>query len=133
MITVTTRTKSVIVQINRHGHFIKSAIRSGFEFGGDQIVKEMKRLITTGAKTGRRYGSHQASAPGEAPANRTGKLADSGGYSLRGSRQMEVGETAHYAKFLEDGTSKMRPRPHLITAITNKSRDLINKFEELGI
>lgn len=133
MITVSPKSKSVILQINRHGDFIKSAIRNGFEFGGDQIVKEVKRLIMTGPKTGRMYGSHQASAPGEPPANKTGRLVNSSSYKLRGSYQMEVGEDASYAGFLENGTKKMRPRQHLIRAINNKARDLINKFQELGI
>jgi HK97 gp10 family phage protein len=123
----------VLVQISNHGRTINAAIRNGFSFAGDEIVKEMKRLITTGSKTGRMYGSHQASAPGESPANKTGKLAESGNYKLRGSRQMEVGEEADYAIFLELGTKRMRPRPHVMAAINNKAGDMLVEFERLGI
>jgi hypothetical protein len=43
----------------------------------EQIAERARQNIMTGPKTGRVYGSHQASAPGESPANETGDLAES--------------------------------------------------------
>jgi len=104
---------------------------------GQEVVSETKRLIRTGNRTGRQYSFrgriHIASSPTEAPANRSGRLARSGGYKVSGPYQMVVGEKVEYAKFLEDGTKKMKARPHLIVAINNKARDTQSALIEHGI
>lgn len=64
----------------------------------------------TGPHSGRMYGSHQASAPGEFPANHKGPLLASIASEVRGSSEMEVGSNKFYSKFLAHGTRKMRPR-----------------------
>ena len=58
---------------------------------------------------------HIPSKPGEAPNSDTGRLMDD--YSSfwgEGFRTIFVGTAVRYARWLEFGTSKMRPRPHLI-------------------
>lgn len=73
-----------------------------------------KEGVKGGPKTGRVYrkrggGFHRASAPGEFPANETGGLL--GSISSRTTRRSAVvGSTKFYAKFLRDGTSKMKRR-----------------------
>lgn len=60
------------------GDSITDRLRKGVMVGvieGTQLVKEtMVRYIMEPPKTGKMYGKHQASAPGEKPANDTGNL-----------------------------------------------------------
>ena len=71
--------------------------------------------IQGGPKSGRIYGSHQASAPGQYPASDTGRLAGGvrmvmpSGASMTG----QVGTNVAYGPMLEFGTSKMAARPWL--------------------
>ena len=101
----------------RHNTNIRRAF---FNYGRD-IVGELKRVVTTGTRTGRTYmfrgRQHRASAPGEPPANRTGKLANSFNYRAR-PRELRVGAEAFYAKWLDKGTKKMAARPYF--SITNR-------------
>lgn len=55
---------------------------------------------------------HQASAPGDAPAVDTGVLRASYGSEVVG-QTLTIGSGKFYAKWLEFGTSKIKPRPHL--------------------
>lgn len=66
---------------------------------------------------GRRY---RASAPGQSPAVRSGKLVRAIAYSVRRSSEIEVGvlKRAYYAKYLEPGTEKgFRNRPFLLVNV----------------
>ena len=125
-------TKRVIVGMTREVHRHMQGIENGLHVIGDIVVRRSKQLIEEGPKTGRIYRirgrDHQASAPGEAPANRTGKLAKSGNYNVHGPFQMEVGESVPYAGFLEDGTGKIKPRPHMIRAINETQGDAVRVF-----
>ena len=56
--------------------------------------------------------------------NRSGRLARSGDFRVRNWAEMVVGQEADYAVFLADGTKNMEPRPSMVTAIDNKSRDM---------
>jgi len=114
---------------NANRAFFKG-INRAFNIMGKEIDRERRRLILEPPKTGRIYRirgrTHQASAPGEAPANLTGGLVRSGdhkvsGLFLRGGEKKVNGKD--YPKFLEYGTSKMSPRPHVIKAINSKRRD----------
>jgi hypothetical protein len=75
-------------------------------------------------KTGRKYGSHQASAPGESPAIRTGK------YLISISRdkqflQATIGTASKIGLYLEKGTKKMAPRPHFESAL-RANKDILD-------
>ena len=100
---------------------------------GDEVVKEAKRIIRSGKRTGKVYmykgQPYTASAEGEPPANRSGKLANSGTYDVRNWREMQVEEKAFYSGYLEDGTRNMKKRPHLIVAVRNKQQDTVNIIE----
>ena len=98
-------------------------IRSAMFTVGAEDVRHMRSLIENPPKTGRMYGTHQASAPGEAPADRTGVLKRSADYIVRGGTQLEVGESAPYAKYLEDGTARMAARPHVKRTREERSRE----------
>jgi hypothetical protein len=134
-IKATRRTKQVVIDVTKLEGTNKRGLERALQEIGPEIVRETRRLIETGAKTGRVYRfrgrPHQASAPGEAPANRSGRLARSGDFKVRNWQEMTVGETADYAGFLENGTrGRMAPRPHLIAAVNNKAQDTVNAILE---
>lgn len=101
---------------------------------GKENSRHVKRLIRKPPKSGRLYKfkgrRHQASASGEAPANRSGRLARSVGYKASGWVRVEFGDRALYGKFLERGTRKMAPRPHLVRTADEKRRDNFNSIVE---
>lgn len=83
-----------------------------------------RKSILKGPKSGKKYRfggvEHIASAPGEAPANRSGRLlstieptVDEQGLSV------SITASTVYAKFLEFGTRKMAARPFMNPALTN--------------
>lgn len=125
-IKVTPKTKQVLIDVEKLEGRTKDGLRKALKETGQEVKREIKRLIRTGPRTGRLYGTHQASAPGEAPANRSGRLAKSTNYKVRNWRQMIVGESASYAGYLEGGTRKIKPRQHIIKAVHNKAQDTVN-------
>jgi HK97 gp10 family phage protein len=97
------------------------ALTAAWKEVGTLLTNKLRYMIRNGPRTGRVYTfrgrKHQASAPGEVPANRTGKLAKSVGYEATGHHTLVFGEEAEYASFLERGTRNMAPRPHLSVAV----------------
>lgn len=86
---------------------------------GIRVQREAIRSVHQ-AGTGRQYGRHTASAPGQPPATDTGRLAASIREELRSDSKglVEViGSDVIYAKPLERGTRKMAPRPFLRPAL----------------
>lgn len=87
------------------------AVRQAVDETSQRIRLHIKAKMRD-RKHGRMYGKHRASAPGEFPAVDTGNLV--GSWKIIKS---DLGMTAKiftdvpYAKFLDDGTSKMKPRP----------------------
>lgn len=101
------------------------------------LQKDARKRIMKGPKSGKRYGKHRASAPGEAPANDTGNLARS--ITVVAARpspnaQAIVMASTEYAKALEYGTKRagparngeIRPRPFLRPAI-EATKDEMNR------
>lgn len=103
---------------------------------GKANVFYTRNIIKRGPKTGVLYRipgrkrRHRASAPGEAPANLTGKLRRGVNFQVKGNDQMEFGDTELYGKFLEMGTRKMARRPHLEPAVKANQR---YAEQELGL
>ena len=115
--------------------------------GRAEVVKSIQR----GPKTGRVYDSifrtiggkavpvgprqgnglsatHQASAPGEAPASDTGRLANSIFFERVNNRTAAFGSNLIYALYLEFGTRKIAARPYFRPAaekISAKFRGMI--------
>jgi len=75
--------------------------------------------------------NHRASAPGEAPANLTGRLQSSirASFSQNGL-SAEIGTNVKYGKFLEFGTSKMAARPFLLPAFVQVRRVFVERIRE---
>jgi HK97 gp10 family phage protein len=90
------------------------------------------RVSKTGAK-------HRASAPGEAPAARSGAAGLSGGFQkefetpTETSMESIVGDSLPYSEFLEFGTSKMAARPSWIPALMQTSRDADNTMIKVSV
>lgn len=76
---------------------------------GQSTEETLRKGIMGPPKTGRMYGSHRASAPGEYPANKSGDLA-SGIRQRVSSTEAEVGTTDMHGFYLRMGTRNMRPR-----------------------
>lgn len=131
------------------GVMTRRGIRQGFFRLGDDLVKEARRSIIKGPKTGRLYRipgrrrRHRASAPGEPPANLSGALQKSIDYQIRGWDRMEFGSrpqmvngqtrlsnTANYARAQELGNPKgnLAPRPFLAPAVDKMSRNARRHF-----
>lgn len=111
-----------------HDHKMRQSCRLAFYHIGKENVRITRDLIKKGPKTGRLYRiagrkrRHRASAPGEPPANLTGRLRRGVNFVVKGTDQMQFGDTVFYGFYLERGTRKMRPRPHLKPAITKNAR-----------
>jgi len=101
----------------------------------EELAKEMKKSIISGSKSGNQYfingRRHQASAPGQAPANSTGNLVKSI-KAKKLTNGQEVTIDANYAAFLEYGTSKMRPRPFIFPALMKIKKRLLSKLKGLS-
>lgn len=93
---------------------------------GAQLVHERGTvLMTTPPKSGRMYGKHRASAPGEAPASDTGRLVGSGDVFLDpADLSARVNWSAAHAKSLEIGTEKMEPRPFARRSLAEKQPEI---------
>ncbi|MFC3816567.1 hypothetical protein [Lysobacter sp. GCM10012299] len=121
------RSRRVLFRLVGAPKAVERAIPRAWDESGAVLSKRLTTLLTTGPRNGRRY-MHRgveitASAPGEPPAKRSGRLARSVEYRTRGA-QMEFGETAEYAGFLEDGTRKMAARPHVSRVVKTTSGDV---------
>jgi hypothetical protein len=124
------RGRRLMVHFNDIPRHWNKGIKKGLKLSGKSIMRETKRILETGSRSGVHYSGqpNQSSAPGEAPASQSGDLVRSGYYKTRGARQLEVGEKEPYAAYLEHDQSGRRiaPRPHLKTAMANKARDVQN-------
>ena len=122
-----------IIEIKKFPEKMTDAIFEELEDTGIRIRNQMINLMTRTPQTGRRYKKksgtiHIASSPGRAPAVDTGRLKNSIKVNVR-KAQMEV-ETGSdlrkppYGVFLEEGTSKMEPRPFLEPAVHTATRNI---------
>lgn len=108
----------------------KRALNKAVRASGNLVLNEIIRSMMQGNKSGaayqRRTITHVASAAGEAPASDTGDLVgsfvsvvtDNGMSAIVGS----AGEQGKKSRWLEFGTSTIKPRPHLIPALESNRR-----------
>jgi len=110
-----------------YGAALLAVMNKANRIGAEATVVEMRREILSGPKTGVVYTSgpqplpHQASAPGEAPANWTGVLAATCHVETAGNGRVQGavagGVAAPYAAALEFGSSfgnrVTEPRPFM--------------------
>lgn len=111
----------------------KAIDATGLELRGD-IVKRYQRGPKTGS-TYRKYNpnrTHTASAPGEAPATDTGRLASGVDYTKDGKLSATVGSRVVYAAMQELGTARIAPRPAWVPA-TEAMRPKFRKRAEAAL
>jgi HK97 gp10 family phage protein len=98
---------------------VRGDIVKGYQKGpkSGQVYDSIFRMINgrpvpIGPRQGNNLSAtHQASAPGEAPATDTGRLVSSTEYRLTGAASAEVQTSVEYGPFLEWGTQRIEPRP----------------------
>lgn len=128
------------MRVHREVSTVLSGQRSGYMYpvaGTGRVVKKVKTL-----PNGRKFyysklvgaRMYQASAPYEAPASRLGHLRASYKYLVKGKGMTAkgyVGSDLEYSHYLEYGTYKMHPRPHLKVAFKNSKQDIYKYFRGL--
>lgn len=130
--------KQIEFKLQKVAWSMRKGIRTAlFEIGAEN-TQQVKRFIYAPPKTGRYYRYkkrwHRASAPGESPANRSGFLARTIDYRVKGIDRVEIISEAIYANVLEDGYvfsdgREIKPRPYLIRTANKKRRDNYNSLK----
>lgn len=96
---------------------------------------KLRAGLNSSQKSGRLYryrgATHRASAPGEYPARRTGRLAGSVRID-RGPLAVTVGTSTKYAKYLRTGTRRMKRRNMSDTALKEARRLVKGRFSRLA-
>ena len=105
---------------------MSKAAQAGLYLGGLQIEALAKQSIMEGGKSGvvyhRRSVSHTASAPGEAPANDTGRLVNSIHTDRSDDGQtVTVSVDAAYGAALEFGSVHTAARPFMLPALRRRT------------
>lgn len=102
---------------------VEEGTLEGLEALGLMVQNSAREKVLKGPKTGRRYKksasvTHQASAPGEAPASDTGTLVRSILSEVqRSALEVIISAGTFYAKMLEYGTRMMAARPFMLPAL----------------
>ncbi|GLI99124.1 HK97-gp10 family putative phage morphogenesis protein [Sphingobium sp. BS19] len=88
---------------------------------GEMVQVDAQISITSGSVSG---AGHIPSAPGEAPNNDTGVLANNIETTQRAPLIVEVSSNAPYARHLEYGTSRMGERPYMRPALDKNRTEI---------
>ena len=112
----------------------RQAQQDGLEEGA-RIVESYAKTEMASGKSGETYTrgngrTHQASAPGEAPAIDYGNLVNSVQISEVTPERAIIGTGVEYAEHLEFGTSRMAPRPFLRPAVDEHEREIVAAIED---
>lgn len=145
-VTVDRRSERVLIDLGEHRDYFHDGINTALYQIGRIAQQEIRRILDTGPKTGRIYRrpdgrSHQASAPGQAPATETGALSRSVDYEVNGRVSLEVGDREPYGLYLENGTrgregpggsrvGQIRPRPHVVVGANNTAGAAVRILED---
>lgn len=117
---------------------INNALVRKIERATIHLQGEVKKTLS-GQRSGKHYRVpntskvYQASKAGEAPAVRTGDLRNSYKYKLRRTNVEvlgAVGSDLKKAVYLENGTSKMEPRPHFLVTYEKQRKAIKNILSE---
>ncbi len=101
---------------------MKANVRRFLKQVGDATKKKMIEEAAA-PKSGKLYhlgggATYRASAPGEFPANKYGKLSASYRVETEAT-EVTVGTNVYYSRYLREGTRKMRPRKFLREALNH--------------
>ena len=131
------KNNQILFDLGKSAQNTKRGIRQGFWALARELRAGVQQKIKQGPKTGRLYRIKgrkrkvRASAPGQAPANRTGALGKSVGFEIRGTSELEFGyrDSVNYGEFLELGTKRMDPRPALTPQVIESTKNARGHFE----
>lgn len=128
------KNRKIIFTIEDAPRRVRKGARNALNEIGSENTRFCRRVIKKPPKTGRFYRfrgrRHQASSPGQPPANRSGDLMRSVHFRTYSWNRMEFGDGMPYGKHLEDGTKKMARRPHVLATVKQKRRDNYNTLEQ---
>lgn len=129
----TIKTIQILNEFPLHNARFDKGVRRGLYRAGQIVQRDIKEGIKNPPKTGRIYSyrgrKHQASAPGEYAANRSGKLRRSIDFTVEGSNRLIVGSPFDYAKYLEDGTVNMLSRPSFELSVNRTAYAVLNALK----
>ena len=101
----------------------------------NKVATDYKLAVMSPPKSGREYKrgkrTHQASAPGEAPASDLGNLVNSVVIIHDGLADWSDHVTAEYALALEIGTPKILPRPAMRPAVEGQRANFTDKLNKI--
>lgn len=98
---------------------LHAGVRRNVDAAAEHLRGAIMKKLLRGKRSGIRYrvpsgvsAMYTASAPGEAPANRTGMLGNSFRAISRSNNRSLIGSPLVYARHLEKGTRFIAPRPY---------------------
>jgi hypothetical protein len=134
--------------LRRFGQKAENELQKAVNATATTVMNDIRKAIQGPPKTGRIYQrgtkTHQASAPGEAPANDTGALASAIIYTnpnpltaIVAVRAGDINKNSKskplkYAYWLEYGTRKIKPRPSWRPAV-EKNMPLFQKLIDAAL
>lgn len=95
---------------------------------GNRAVELMQAKMQ-GPKNGILYGSHRASAPGEAPAIETGSIHDGFRVESSGATTNVYNDSDHWMH-MEYGTIHIAPRPFIATTLEESSNEIARVYAD---
>lgn len=134
-----TGTQEVSDALAKYGKAAEDALAKAVTATALILDTDIKQRIQRGPKTGRTYTrgagqnlsrTHQASAPGEAPATDTGALASSITFRQVSRLTAEVESRLAYAYYLEYGTQRIAQRPAWIPALEKVRPEFNRRIED---
>ena len=132
-ITIDLRTRRVLVEVRNLEKATKRQIRRGLYMVGRVLKSTASTNILKKPRTGRVYRHkgrrHVASVPGESWANRSGKSRRGIVYNVVSYRKLGFGNTEKVARFMENGTPTIKPRPAHLISIKQNNRNIVNILE----
>jgi len=128
------KTRKSLIKIGHLSKDVKAALHSGFQELGANLVKTGENQALNEPKHGREYlrkGGvvHIASKAGQSPALDDGDYFDSFNYVFNSPHELEFGNQAEYAGYLEDGTETMEPRPGVLNAVKASAAKVRNYLD----
>lgn len=135
-----------LTEIENHSENARQAVRQTFFYMGRHLkAKTSKNILDKSRKTGRIYirrdksgrrRRHQASAPGETHANRSGTLRKTIGTKIHSTDSLEIGYGVAKASLppehaeIEFGIGRVKKRPSLANTIDEEGREFETYFEK---
>jgi hypothetical protein len=111
---------------------VQEELDKGLYASAQHVATEYKQSILGGPKSGRIYKrrsvTHQASAPGEAPASDTGRLVNAIHVALDGTLAAVMRVTTAYAMVLEFGSRFIAARPAAVPALEKSRQWIIDRL-----